>query len=352
MVDPGTLTMAAKAAAAVLQNEKTRKILGWIIAAILSPLLLLLILLSALLAGGASHNTAALKLCFEDGAIPPAMPMEYRARIQEMRESFSLLEKEAEKLNDRMENSLDTVRIQAVFYALYFGGEHPSRQLHRQFADCFVRQEERTRIIVTVDEEGNEFETEESYTVTMPIESLEEVYRNLSARMGLDIFDEQKNNADSIYNIVRFGYAGGESVTDAPFIGADGFCSPIGENWRTLVTSEFGLRADPFTGKRKGHTGLDLAVPNGTPIRAALPGTVRTAAYNQGGYGYYVLIDHADGLSTLYAHSSRLLVRAGEAVEAGDVIALSGSTGRSTGPHLHFKVHINGERTNPRSYLP
>lgn len=350
MADP---VLIGKITAAVLQNEKARKILGWIITAILSPLLLLLILMAAMLSGGASHNTAALKLCFEGGAIPPSMPMEYRVHIRDMRESFSLLEREAEKRNDRMEeDSLDTVRIQAVFYALYFGGEHPSRQLHRQFVDCFVRQEERTRVIVTVDEEGNEFETEESYTVLLPIESLEEVYRNLSARMGLDVSDGQKDNADSIYNIVRFGYAGGESVTDAPFIGADGFCSPVGENWRTLATSEFGLRADPFTGKRKGHTGLDLAVPSGTPIRAALPGTVRTAAYNQGGYGYYVLIDHADGLSTLYAHNSRLLVRAGETVEAGDVIALSGSTGRSTGPHLHFEVRVNGERANPRSCLP
>lgn len=289
MADP---VLIGKITAAVLQNEKARRALGWAITALLSPLLLLLILMAAMLSGGASHNTAALKLCFEGRAIPPSMPMEYRVHIRDMRESFSLLEKEAEKRNDRMEDSLDTVRIQAVFYALYFGGEHPSRQLHRQFVDCFVRQEERTRVIVTVDEEGNEFETEETYTVILPIKSLEEVYRNLSARMGLDVSDEQKNNADSIYNIVRFGYAGGESVTDAPFIGADGFCSPVGENWRTLVTSKFGLRADPFTGKRKGHTGLDLAVPSGTPIRAALPGTVRIAAYNQGGYGYYI-ISHA-----------------------------------------------------------
>lgn len=349
MADP---VLIGKITAAVLQNEKARKALGWVITAILSPLLLLLVLLAAMLSGGASHNTAALKLCFEGGAIPPSMPAEYRAHIRDMRESFSLLEKEAEKRNERMEeDSLDTVRIRAVFYALYFGGERPSRQAHRQFVDCFTRQEERTRITVHVDEEGNEFETEEAYTVTVPIEGLEEVYRNLSARMGLDISNGQKENADSIYHIVRFGYAGGGSV-DAPFIGADGFCSPIGENWRALVTSEFGLRADPFTGKQKGHTGLDLAVPSGTPIRAALPGTVRISQYNQGGYGYYILIDHADGLSTLYAHNSRLLMRVGETVDAGDVIALSGSTGRSTGPHLHFEVRVNGERANPRSYLP
>ena len=136
-----------------------------------------------------------------------------------------------------------------------------------------------------------------------------------------------------------------------PFIGADGFCSPVGENWRNIVTSEFGYRRDPFTGQTKGHSGMDLAVPTGTSIRAALPGTVTISQYSSS-YGYYVMIDHGGGLSTLYAHNSKLLVTVGQTVNAGDIVSLSGSTGRSTGPHLHFEVRVNGERTNPRSYLP
>ena len=119
-----------------------------------------------------------------------------------------------------------------------------------------------------------------------------------------------------------------------------------------MVTSEFGYRSDPFTGETRGHTGMDLAVPTGTPVRAALPGPVTVSQYNAGGYGYYVMIDHGNGLSTLYGHNSRLLAQVGQTVEAGDIIALSGSTGRSTGPHLHFEVRVNGERTNPRFYLP
>ena len=133
--------------------------------------------------------------------------------------------------------------------------------------------------------------------------------------------------------------------------GADGFCSPVGENWRNIVTSEFGNRIDPITSQRDGHSGIDLAVPTGTSIRAALPGTVTAAKYHYS-YGYYVMIAHGNGLATLYAHNSQLLVRAGQTVEAGDVISLSGSTGRVTGPHLHFEVRINGSRTNPRGYLP
>ena len=100
------------------------------------------------------------------------------------------------------------------------------------------------------------------------------------------------------------------------------------------------------------HVPEEKAVLTGTPIRAALPGTVTVSKYNAGGYGYYVMIDHGNGLATLYGHCSQLLARVGQNVQAGDIIALSGSTDRSTGPHLHFEVRVNGERANPRAYLP
>ncbi len=212
--------------------------------------------------------------------------------------------------------------------------------------------EERTRTVTAEDES----EYEESCTVAIPVADMAEVYRNIGRALGLQVTDEQKANADSVYDLVRYGVIGSAedwiSGAEVPFIGADGFCSPIGAGWESCVTSEFGSRVDPITRRAKNHTGIDLAVPTGTPIRAALPGTVTVSKYNAGGYGYYVMIDHGNGLVTLYGHCSRLLVRAGQTVEAGDIIALSGSTGRSTGPHLHFEVRVNGERTDPRAYLP
>ena len=328
--------------------------MGWTLVAILSPLILLIAFLCALGSGATEHNITAVELCFYDTiGIPAETPEEYRLCIEAMRASFAQLDIAIAAINENTEEetSLDDIRVKAIFYALYFGAE--SHRDAQSFADCFVTWEERIRTVLVEGSDPPE-ETEETYSVAIPIEDLGTVWQNIAA-MGVAPAAEQRSNADSIYNLIRYGAAGGGSGfagSDVPFIGADGFCSPIGENWRNVVTSEFGYRRDPFTGERKGHSGMDLAVPTGTSVRAALPGTVTVSTYNQGGYGYYVMIDHGNGLSTLYGHNSQLLARVGQTVEAGDVIALSGSTGRSTGPHLHFEVRINGERTNPRSYLP
>lgn len=346
--------LIAKAAAIILTDEKARKAVGWTLVAILSPLILLIAFLCSLGSGATEHNITAVELCFYDTiGIPAETPEEYRLCIEAMRASFAQLDIAIAAINENTEEetSLDDIRVKAIFYALYFGAE--SHRDAQSFADCFVTWEERIRTVLVEGSDPPE-ETEETYSVAIPIEDLGTVWQNIAA-MGVTPTAEQRSNADSIYNLIRYGAAGGGSGfagSDVPFIGADGFCSPIGENWRNVVTSEFGNRRDPFTGERRGHTGMDLAVPTGTSVRAALPGTVTVSTYNQGGYGYYVMIDHGSGLSTLYGHNSQLLARVGQTVEAGDVIALSGSTGRSTGPHLHFEVRINGERTNPRSYLP
>ena len=98
------------------------------------------------------------------------------------------------------------------------------------------------------------------------------------------------------------------------------------------------------------HTGLDIAATTGTPIKVVADGTVTFVAYS-GSYGYLVKVDHGNGVETWYGHTSKMLVKEGQAVKAGDTIALVGSTGNSTGPHLHFEVRINGEHVNPQKYL-
>ena len=114
------------------------------------------------------------------------------------------------------------------------------------------------------------------------------------------------------------------------------------------ITSPYGNRLHPILKKYKLHTGIDIAGSgcNGKNIVAAAAGKVITAGWLSG-YGYTVMIDHGGGVVTLYAHSQKLLVKVGQQVKAGEKIALVGSTGNSTGPHLHFEVRLNGKYVNP-----
>jgi murein DD-endopeptidase MepM/ murein hydrolase activator NlpD len=115
---------------------------------------------------------------------------------------------------------------------------------------------------------------------------------------------------------------------------------------RGPVTSRFGLRAHPLFGRRHFHTGVDIAAPHGTPVRAAADGTVLYAGW-YGGYGKLVVLDHGQGVSTLYGHLSQILVTAGQRVGRNHLIGRVGSTGYSTGPHLHFEVRRNGRPIDP-----
>ena len=135
--------------------------------------------------------------------------------------------------------------------------------------------------------------------------------------------------------------------------GSDGWGSPfVGKNWRVAVTSEFGTRVDPLTGKAGDfHDGIDIGYPIGTPINAVKGGIVTSVTYSNTGYGYHLIIDHGNGETTLYGHCSKILVKKGQEVSKGEAIALVGKTGRSTGPHLHLTVEIDGTPKNPRNYI-
>ncbi len=114
------------------------------------------------------------------------------------------------------------------------------------------------------------------------------------------------------------------------------------------ISSHFGPRN--ISGGSKNHKGVDIAVPKGTEVMAARAGTVIWSGWN-GGYGYLVKIEHEDGSVTYYGHNSELIAQVGDEVEQGDVIALSGSTGQSTGPHCHFEIRIDGTPVDPEDYL-
>ncbi|MBP3660508.1 MAG: peptidoglycan DD-metalloendopeptidase family protein [Oscillospiraceae bacterium] len=146
------------------------------------------------------------------------------------------------------------------------------------------------------------------------------------------------------------GNSGGSSDS-----GSGGSGSSSNESWGRpctwiRLTSPYGYRTHPVTGQWKFHNGVDLANSKGTPIRAARSGKVTVATYG-GTYGYYVTINHGDGYSSLYAHMTHYIVSKGDTVSKGQVIGYMGSTGRSTGPHLHFSIFYNGSTVNPMNYI-
>jgi murein DD-endopeptidase MepM/ murein hydrolase activator NlpD len=116
-------------------------------------------------------------------------------------------------------------------------------------------------------------------------------------------------------------------------------------------TSGYGVRSDPFRGGAAMHAGIDLAGPHGTPIYATADGLVTMAKWNSGGYGNLIKLDHGRGIETRYGHLSRMLVRDGQQVKRGQMIGYMGSTGRSTGNHLHYEVRIDGRAVNPIPFM-
>ena len=147
--------------------------------------------------------------------------------------------------------------------------------------------------------------------------------------------------------------SGGQIITpDADWVGSGGFQWPLPQSYP--ITSQFGYRQDPFTGEITYHNGTDIAAPAGTPILAAADGMVTIANGLDpwgGSYGYHVKIDHGNGYETLYAHCSAICVTAGQQVSQGEVIGYVGSTGNSTGNHLHFEVWQGGQRTDAMGFF-
>jgi len=147
----------------------------------------------------------------------------------------------------------------------------------------------------------------------------------------------------------------GRSPLSAAARAAAGISGPVSIPSRTpldglTMTSNFGMRVHPVLGGLRAHKGIDLSAPVGTPIHATADGVVGKAAWF-GGYGLYVQLEHGDDLETRYGHMSRLNVAEGQHIHKGDIVGYVGTTGRSTGPHLHYEVRVSGVAVNPVPYM-
>jgi len=189
----------------------------------------------------------------------------------------------------------------------------------------------RTRTITVTDPEtGEESEEEEEYewhilNINLTARSFSDVIAprmDAEQREMFGVYMETKGNRQYLVNVFDF-------------------------NWLPLVTSNYGYRVHPISGAKDYHKGIDIGVPTGTDIMAGQDGRVTAAAFDSGGYGWYVVIEDDEGLVSKYAHCDSLLVSVGQEVKKGDVIAKSGNSGNSTGPHLHLEVIKNGQYLNP-----
>jgi len=168
-----------------------------------------------------------------------------------------------------------------------------------------------------------------------PVDTIDEIQRQIN-QLQVDI-DLRRQSQENVRNLLNDQV----SLSRA---------TPKGWPTKGWLTSYFGMRKSPFTGRRVMHEGLDIAANIGTPVIATADGIVARTSYSSG-YGKMVVLDHGYGYRTIFGHNSKILVKSGQHIKRGDIIAKVGNTGRSTGSHLHYELRLNGVPIDPRKTL-
>jgi len=253
------LGLVAKAAITALSDERLRNTIGWTVASILSPIILIIVILCGLLSATADHNSTALDLSFNGGVISGNIPEEYRGHIEDMRSSFTMLDGSIAVVNGQTEDgdSLDSIRVKAIFYSLYFGADRPSLIDHLRYVDCFVTYEKRTK--TATDADGNK--SKKSYTVAVPIKNLSEIYENISSVMGKTVTNEDSINAKEIYYRMKYGVpvTGEEGVFDdrkdltPQELEQLYYDLPQGEKGSEVVKLAMSRLGDPYSQAKRGR---------------------------------------------------------------------------------------------------
>lgn len=220
------------------------------------------------------------------------------------------------------------------------------------YKDYFVREEQVKIEKTCTDDKGESYDCsyyETQYFARDFEETIQMLIDNglIQPDQAQDVRDKVEYVFDVAEGKVSFvgGSSSGETTDggDVVFQPVDGEIGWPTEKNITRITSPFGYRTHPISGKKKLHKGTDLAAPIGTPVYSVRDGVVTKAGWGSGGAGNMVRIDHGDGMVSVYMHLDSFKVKSGATVKAGQLIALSGNTGGSTGPHLHYQIEINGE---------
>jgi murein DD-endopeptidase MepM/ murein hydrolase activator NlpD len=246
------------------------------------------------------------------------------------------------RIQEMSEAANEVAAVQEELTTEKMGMEETRSELDAAQAELEVKRQEADELLRQLIAKGEEFQALIDESEDLQDELMQEIAQ---AEKDLKEAEYQEWLATYVPPTTRPG----NDITPSPQVpSSSGWVCPV--PYYTL-TSPFGMRIHPISGKWKMHNGVDLALPQGEPIYAAKSGKVTVTSYQAGGAGYYVSINHGDGFSSIYMHMTHYIVAPGQYVNAGQVIGYVGSTGGSTGPHLHFGIAYNGTYINPMDYI-
>ncbi len=335
----------ARVAVKAATDKRIRKIVGAVL--IIAIVILFFILSSCVALCGtfSSMGETVINAVFGISDLQGDLDEGIRQIVRAQRESI------ADLITDGTEHcsGIDTIRLQSAYFILTESELLTQEDdLNQRFVECFTQE--------STNADGS--------TTIVPITDDDIFFANISKEFGVEISEDTRKSYNELYKYLQkylgTGKESGESGSIAyllrndttPYVGGD-FISPFKiYNWRNEMTSVYGTREHPISHVQKFHAGVDLGVPLGTPIYAVNSGTVLYVRYSDTGYGYHFVINHGGKITTTYAHCSQIFVVAGDEIKQGQLIAKVGSTGNSTGPHLHLEVRVNGITKNPSDWLP
>lgn len=354
----------------VLTSEKGRKGLLTILGIIFSPVILCLVLVTGSADGASEHNNHMIEVVFFNEPISESVPAEFRTFIENYQNAFDKIDEEISAHSD-VEGTFDEAMLKVILYVAYL--EQPNNEPlnslnYKSYIESFIAVSEETIETEITNDDGEKEIVETTIETKKVVSDTGTMLQKASTFLKIDLTSKQEM-VNEIYQKVVTGSGveldeytplfslladAFEKSESEKFVGGK-FGSPFQDDWHDDVTSEFGTRSPIILGDgtvtSSAHTGLDMGKPFGTPILAVADGTVVAVQHTNIGLGIYCVIDHGGGIFTAYGHTSRVLVSEGEKVKKGDTVAEVGSTGYSTGNHLHLEVIEHKKSVNPRKYL-